>query len=515
MSYNGFMRLGIDFGTTRTVVAVADRGNYPVAGFHGESGEAYLWQPSVVAAQGGELAYAWDAEARLGTPGWFFLRSVKRLLSSAGPESAVRVGEIEVPALQLLTGYLSHLRQCIFKQSNLELRRGEKLEAWIAVPANANSNQRFLTLEAFRRAGFMVLGMINEPSAAGIEYAQRYAPKSGFSRRECLVVYDLGGGTFDASVISMKERSHEILGNEGISELGGDDFDAILLEMALERVERTEPLSENPRYLLLEECRRQKESLHPNTRKITIDLSVALEGAGEVMLAADEFARRSAPLIKRAMAAMDEAVHRSLTGSENPWEEISAIYLVGGACDMPVVGKMMRERYGRKVRRSPYPYAATAIGLAILADSRAGFSLKERFTRHFGVWREGDSGRQVVFDPIFPKGTPLPATGAAPLVEIRAYEPAHTIGHYRYLECSQLSEDSQPAGDLTPWDEIFFPLDPSMRDEQRWDLASIRRSDSVRNQQIEERYECDAGGIIRVTITNLTAGYRRTYRLRS
>lgn len=496
------------------MVAVADRGNYPVAGFNAESGETRQWLPSVVASDGKDVAFAWDAESHHGSPGWSFLRSMKRLFSSAGPDAPIRIGETEVPALDLLTGYLSHLRHSLHKNSNLELRRGERLETWIAAPANANSNQRFLTVEAFRRAGFIVLGMINEPSAGGIEYAHRFANQSGLAKRESLVVYDLGGGTFDASVISMKDRSHEIIGNEGIGELGGDDFDQILMDMALEEAFRTPILTENERYHLLEECRRQKEGLHPNTRKITIDLSVALENAGEVLVSASEFSRRCVPLIHRTMEAMDDAVMQAFSGIEDPWNEVAAVYLVGGASDLPVVTKMMRERYGRKVKRSAYPFAATAIGLAILADTQSGYSLQEQFTRHFGVWREGDSGKQIVFDPIFEKGTRLPEPGADPLVRARSYDPVHTVGHYRYLEAAQVTREGEPAGDLMPWDEIYFPLDPALQNEQRWDPSRIQRSSNVRDQRIEERYECDSAGIIRVTISNITAGYHRTYRLR-
>src|SRR6266542_4216992 len=64
-----------------------------------------------------------------------------------------------------------------------------------------------------------------------------------------------------------------------------------------------------------------------------------------------------------------------------------------------MVARLLREKYGKQVRRSPYPHAATAIGLAIAADTKAGYKLRERFTRHFGVWREWDEGRQIAFDP--------------------------------------------------------------------------------------------------------------------
>lgn len=508
------MRLGIDFGTTRTVVAAADRGNYPVVSFQLETGDVQPWYPSLVAARGSECVLALDAQARQHESDWFFLRSLKRRLADVGPESMISLGEQEVPALELLTDYLTQLRRDLGERSNLEMSSTEPLEVLIAVPANANSNQRFLTLEGFRRAGFQVLGLINEPSAAGIEYAHQHAWRSGTGQKEYLVIYDLGGGTFDASVISMKDRHHEVITDEGIARLGGDDFDERLLELALSRAEPVGALSEAARYHLLEECREQKERLHPNTRKIAIDLGRAIEGAGEVMVTTNEFYERCAPLIEETMAAVEAALSRALKGSELEWGEVAAIYLVGGSSDLPLVGRMLRERYGRRVRRSPYPYAATAIGLAIAADAEAGYVLQERFTRYFGVWREAEAGRRIVFDPIFLKDTPLPGATDPPLVYARVYQPVHNVGHFRYLECGQVSDDGQPSGDITPWDEIRFPLDPALQEHAQLDHVHVQRTSGVESQVIQERYVCDGNGMIEVTIANQTAGYQRTYRLR-
>src|SRR5207344_2452415 len=95
----------------------------------------------------------------------------------------------------------------------------EALEVMLGVPANANSNQRFLTVEAFRLAGFSVLGVLNEPSAAAIEFGHRQHIVGR------IVVYDLGGGTFDVSLVELGTGEHAVLASEGISTLGGDDFD--------------------------------------------------------------------------------------------------------------------------------------------------------------------------------------------------------------------------------------------------------------------------------------------------
>jgi len=188
------MRLGIDFGTTRTVVAAHDRGNYPVVGFFTPTGDCFDWYPSMVAASNGCFAFGWDALARMHDPDWALVRSFKRFMSGpeASPHAVVRVGTREIELLDLITEFLRALRRDISERSNLPTtpRSGEPLEAVIATPANAHNTQRFLTMEAFRRAGFEVVAILNEPSAAGLEYAHRYH-RTITSRRESVLVYDL------------------------------------------------------------------------------------------------------------------------------------------------------------------------------------------------------------------------------------------------------------------------------------------------------------------------------------
>jgi molecular chaperone DnaK (HSP70) len=506
------MLLGIDFGTTRTVVAAADRGNYPVISFHGESGDAEEWYPSIIAARDGELAFGIDAAARQNDPEWMMLRSFKRGLATLGPESNIKVGDHTLTAIDLLTRFLTQLRRDLFERSNLRVKSKETFEVMISAPANSNSNQRFITMEAFRRAGFDVRGMINEPSAAGIEYAHHYSNANPSSRREYMVVYDLGGGTFDSSVISIAEQRHEVVSSEGIAQLGGDDFDNSLLELALGEA-GIEEIHEQARVRLLEECREKKEGLHPNTRRIAIDLGRVLESAREVIVSTSEFYERCRPLVERTIEAMEASVEKLPSTGEVDWRAVAAIYLVGGSSDLPIISRLLRERYGRQVRKSPYPHAATAIGLAIAGDQEAGYRLRERFTRHFGVWREAEDGQSVIIDVLFDKETLLPEIGGDGLLRSRRYHPAHNIGHFRYIECSRIDERGHPTGDITPWDEIYFPFDPSLESESRLDIIPIARAD-VGEQLIEEIYSVDEHGIIEVQIINHTTLYSHNYRLR-
>ncbi|MGA1367674.1 MAG: Hsp70 family protein, partial [Blastocatellia bacterium] len=376
------VRLGIDFGTTRTVVATVDRGNYPVISFQpgsesgGAEGEQILhWYPSIVAAKGEELVYGLDALARQREEGWTVLRSFKRALGELGPGEKIRIGTCERSAIELLSGFLGQLRQDLLSRSNLRTKPREKMATMISVPANANSNQRFLTLDGFRRAGFDVKGMINEPTAAGIEYAHLLTQSRGSATRENLVVYDLGGGTFDSSVISLVEQSHEVLSSEGIAKLGGDNFDIILLDLALAEA-GIETVEDHELLPLLDECRHKKESLHANSRRITIDLGTGIAGAGEVTLAVAQFYEACRPLIESTIEAMETVMSNSAREAGVDLHQTAAVYLVGGSSDLPLVSRLLRERYGRNVRRSPFPYAATAIGLAIAANAKSGYRLR-------------------------------------------------------------------------------------------------------------------------------------------
>ena len=499
------MRLGIDFGTTRTVVATVDRGNYPVVSFESADGAACDWFPSLVAQRGPQRLYGWEAWARQQEPGWTTVRSLKRVLDDSGPHTIIRIAGESVPLMCLLTEMAAALRRALLEQSSLNVAVADPLQAMLGVPANANSNQRFLTAEAFRAAGFDVLGLLNEPSASSIEFGHR---NRGAGR---ILVYDLGGGTFDSSLVDLDDLTHFVLASEGIPTLGGDDFDHVLAELALDAagVSATErdSLTQAELFQLHEECRLKKESLHPNTRRVAVDLDVVRPGWGSVPVVVADYFEQCRPL-------MDETVHLVEDMlAKHDGQPIDTLYVTGGASELPIVSRVLKETFGRRVKRSGYTRSATAIGLAIQADAQAGYLLREKLTRHFGVWREGEGGRLVVFDPLFPKNMQLPSPGDADIVIRRQYTPVHNIGHLRYLECSHLDVAAQPKGDIAVWDEILFPFDPSLRDARDLPHSAIARTSLAGGQRIEERYACDSSGTVRVTIENLSSGYKREYRL--
>jgi molecular chaperone DnaK (HSP70) len=171
-----------------------DRGNYPLVNFEAPDGQVFDWFPPVAAVKADKRLYGWEALAVQEDESWTILRSLKRYLRSAGPNTELRVAERHLPLRVLMAEMMSVLRTQLLEHSNLGVDHTERLEATLGVPANPNSNQRFLTEEAAQRGGFIVLGLMNEPSAAAIEFAYRNSKNQAGSG---LLVYDLGGGTFD------------------------------------------------------------------------------------------------------------------------------------------------------------------------------------------------------------------------------------------------------------------------------------------------------------------------------
>jgi molecular chaperone DnaK (HSP70) len=505
------MRIGIDFGTTRVVVAAADRGNYPLVNFEVPDGRVRDWFPSLLAVSGDKRAYGWEALEQQGKPGWTVVRSLKRWLKNAGPCSALDIADQRLNVPLLMTEMMAALRCELMDKSTLGARKYDRLQVMLGVPANANSNQRFLTQEAARAAGFEVLGLLNEPSAAAVEFAYRNSSDRKNRAQGGLLVYDLGGGTFDVSLVALGEAEHSVIASDGIPDLGGDNFDEILALLALAEAGKPEQTKESLTgaewYLLFDECREKKESLNPNSRKITVDLERVRKGWREVSISVDAFYEQCRPLVEASRGIVE-----ALLGT-HPDHAIDTLYLTGGGSELPPVARVLRETFGRRVRRSAYMRSATAIGLAIRAEGHEDRPLRDQFTKNFGVWREADDGRNVVFDVIFPRGVKLPPRGEEPLRIVRSYRPVHNIGYFRYLECVQLGANNQPEGEISNWDEIRVAFDPRLRDSADLTDQPVRRYAPSQELLIEEEYSCDANGDVQVRIRDKITQQTNEYRL--
>ncbi|KAB1660166.1 Hsp70 family protein [Pseudoclavibacter chungangensis] len=497
------MRLGIDFGTTRTVVAVSDRGNYPVVTFEDTDGDPHSYVPSVVAEVDGRLVHGFEAE-RASSVGAPTLRSVKRILSApdATADTPVTVGAITLPLLEVLTSYFVALRRSMRDASSLTSTPGavESIDAHTdvcvaAVPAHAHSGQRMLTIDALAAAGFTVERLVNEPSAAGFEYTHHRASTLN-AQRSNVLVFDLGGGTFDASLVSVVGEHHDVVASLGRADVGGDDFDHVLARVACEHAGVDfDALSPTARGDLLLQAREAKERIAPQSRRILLDV------AGEaVTVPVDEFYARSEPLVEAAMETMAPLSERLQRG-EHGDADVAGIYVVGGASSLPLIPRMLRERFGRRVHRSPVPSSSTAIGLAIAADHTSPFELRDRTSLGFGVFREADAGERVAFDPVFVPGIPIPDGDA--IVRARRYRPEHNVGVYRFVEFSSLAE-GHPNGLVFPAGDLRVPFDGSLTADAITEGVRVHRDGT--GPLVEERFELDRNGIISVRVDNLDAG---------
>jgi len=505
------IRLGIDFGTTRTVVAAQENGNYPVCTFSWE-GEVKEYIPTLAAVKDGIVYFGWDAADRLNQPDTYLLRSMKRLAGHLRPEDPVELGpDFSITLLELVTLFLTHVKQMVLKHGSITLRKKDALEVMVASPANANSNQRYITLEAFRRAGFTVLGAMNEPSAAAVEFLHRYLRELGpRSPKRYVAVYDLGGGTFDTSVVGIAERSHDVVAHQGIGRLGGDDFDEIILRLALEQMGLDpESLTPSDTARLLEECRERKEGLKSNTKKMVVDPGAVLRDQKPVVLDTGRVYEGCGPLIERSLNTIRNVL-RGIDQNPEDSRSLAAVYLVGGSVSFPPVSRKLREMYPSKVKVSPFPHASTAIGLSIAGDPKANIRVRESVSRHFGIWRERDKDK--IFDPIFLKDRQVDSNSGR-LRVTRTYNPVHNIGLLRYLECSSLGSAEEPEGDIALWQDVYFPYDPKLRHRKDLSKISIEKHPALLSEEVTETYEYNEQGIIQVQIENKTSDYKKLFTL--
>lgn len=461
------MRFGIDFGTTRTVIAAVDRGNYPVVAVEDTYGDLREFIPTVVGLVGDQLVAGWAAQECTDN-----VRSFKRLLATpdANANTPVQIGEKTFPLGEVLA---------VFARAVVdELRRlydTDSIEIVLGVPANAHSTQRLMTLTAFTQAGATVTGMVNEPSAAAFEYTHRHA-RTLNTKRRTVVVYDLGGGTFDCTLMRIDDNEHLVEKTLGIGRLGGDDFDALLADMAREQLGTEADL--------MEAARTAKEQLKPQSRRIMIEA-----GDDMVVLPVSEFYDAAQPLVEQTYEVLKPLIGESENLTDT---DIAGIYLVGGASSLPLIPRLLRERYGHRVHRSPLPTASTAVGLAIAADPDSDFLLRDKVSRGIGVFRERNSGADVSLDTILEPGRETEATATS------RYWAAHNIGWFRYVEFSP----NNP-GDFSVLAEVLVPFDPALRHLSQEELALVpvqRWPDGYPWPEVVETISTDANGIAVIRI---------------
>ncbi len=388
--------IGIDLGTTYTVAAILREGRPCVI----PNAEGELLTPSVVAfpASGPPLVgLSAKEQAALNPQRTVF--SVKRRIGSPS-RWALQDGQYTPQRLS------SFILQKI--KADAERYLGEGIErAVITVPAYFSDRQRQATVEAASLAGIEVMRLLNEPTAAALAY--------GLDREEAhtVLVWDLGGGTFDVSILELGEGIFEVRAVSGDCWLGGDDFDSRAVDYLLDAYQKARgtPFPPDPGARqrlrdLAEQVKRELSSV------AAVDIRVpALESPGveqsTIRLTREQLEGLTQDLLHRMAAPTQRALADAHLAPEN----IDRVILVGGATRMPAVRRLARQLFGQEPYRYVDPDLAVAMGAAIQAAMLLGrmerFVLMDVLPLSLGVDTQGGLMATVI-----PRNTPLPASSS-------------------------------------------------------------------------------------------------------
>ncbi len=394
--------IGIDLGTTNSEVAVAENGKLRVIA---DDGKNIL--PSVVGLDDrGELTVGETARNQYLVYPERTVKSIKRLM---GQDTRVELGENSYTPQEISAMILMRLKEIAEQDLG---RRIDK--AVITVPAYFSDAQRRATREAGEIAGLEVVRIINEPTAAALAYG------AGQEQGKRMLVYDLGGGTFDVSVVNIQSGVVEVLASHGDNHLGGDDFDQQIVDFLLDylrkhhRVEASGHSKAMARIARAAERAKWQLSDQPYTR---IEEEFLLEHEGAPVHLALELSRMQyEEMIEDYVNATLDAVHIALKGAKLTASDIDQILLVGGSTRTPCIRERLFNEFGFEPHGEVDPDLCVALGAAaqaaLLAGQQAATALVDVTPYSYGTSAVGLLDGQYypfTFVPVIHKNSALPA----------------------------------------------------------------------------------------------------------
>jgi len=394
--------VGIDLGTTNSEIAIYQDGRPLVLA----DNQDRLVLPSVVGlSEAGEVLVGEEARNQFMLYPERTVRSIKRRM---GTDARVRLGERDYAPQEISAIILSRLKEIAQHRLGGPVRR-----AVITVPAYFSDAQRQATREAGEIAGLEVMRIINEPTAAALVY------EAAQHQGKRILVYDLGGGTFDVSVVRIEGGVVEVISSHGNNQLGGDDFDEKIVAHVLEhlKLKHGVNVSGQPqamaRILRGAETAKKHLSDHPYAR-IEEEYLAVQEGKPvnlDLELSRDEYEAMITPFIEETLAA----IHAALGSADLTSSQVDEILLVGGATRTPLVRRRLIEAFGIEPRGEVDPDLCVAMGAAIQGAAIAGTEvsavLVDVTPYTFGTSTLGELDGDLYpycFAPIIPKNTPIP-----------------------------------------------------------------------------------------------------------